>query len=66
MPGTYIRPEGSPVWVFFGVVAALTFTLLGWHNWYIDCIQRLNFPLNTPYFNLISPGTCCPHPPRRP
>ena len=30
-----VRPEGSPVWVFFGVIAALTFTLLGWHNWYV-------------------------------
>lgn len=28
-----IRPEGSVLWVFFGVVAALTFTLLGWNNW---------------------------------
>ena len=23
------------MWVFFGIVAALTFTLLGWHNWYL-------------------------------
>lgn len=29
MPGTYIRPEGNAVWVTFGVVGALTFTLLG-------------------------------------
>jgi hypothetical protein len=29
-PGSYIRPEGNPVWVAFGVVAALTVTLLGW------------------------------------
>ena len=29
-PGSYIRPEGNPAWVAFGVVAALTFTLLGW------------------------------------
>ena len=23
------------MWVYFGVTAALTFTLLGWHNWYV-------------------------------
>ena len=34
-PGSNIRPDGSPTWVFFGIVAALTFTLLGWHNWYV-------------------------------
>ena len=34
-PASAIRPEGGPVWVFFGIVAALTFTLLGWHNWYL-------------------------------
>jgi len=34
-PASPIRPEGSPVWVAFGIVAALTFTLLGWHNWYV-------------------------------
>jgi hypothetical protein len=34
-PGSYIRPEGNAVWVTFGVIAALTFTLLGWHNWYM-------------------------------
>ncbi len=33
-PGSNIRPDGSPTWVIFGVVSALTFTLLGWHNWY--------------------------------
>ena len=32
-PASSIRPEGSVVWVVFGVVAALSFTLLGWHNW---------------------------------
>lgn len=32
-PASPIRPEGSFVWVVFGVVAALSFTLLGWHNW---------------------------------
>ena len=32
-PATFIRPEGNAVWVCFGLVAALTFTLLGWHNW---------------------------------
>eukprot|EP01038_Epipyxis_sp_PR26KG_P008880 gene8880-11977_t len=34
-PASSIRPEGNAVWVFYGVVAALTFTLLGWHNWYV-------------------------------
>ncbi len=29
-PGSYIRPEGNPIWVALGVVAALSFTLLGW------------------------------------
>lgn len=28
-PASSIRPEGNVVWVFYGVVAALTFTLLG-------------------------------------
>lgn len=28
-PGSSVRPEGSAVWVYFGVTAALTFTLLG-------------------------------------
>ena len=32
-PGSSVRPEGSATWIFFGVTAALTFTLLGWHNW---------------------------------
>lgn len=30
-----VRPEGNATWVFFGITAALTFTLLGWHNWYV-------------------------------
>lgn len=34
-PASPIRPEGNAVWVAFGIVAALTFTLLGWHNWYV-------------------------------
>jgi len=34
-PASSIRPEGNAVWVAFGVIAALTFTLLGWHNWYV-------------------------------
>ena len=34
-PASSIRPEGNAVWVFFGIIAALTFTLLGWHNWYV-------------------------------
>jgi hypothetical protein len=34
-PASSIRPEGGPAWVFFGVTAAVTFTLLGWHNWYV-------------------------------
>jgi hypothetical protein len=34
-PASSIRPEGSATWVFFGIVAALSFTLLGWHNWYV-------------------------------
>lgn len=32
-PGSSVRPEGSAVWIYFGVTAALSFTLLGWHNW---------------------------------
>lgn len=32
-PGSAIRPEGNAVWVTFGIVVAITFTLLGWHNW---------------------------------
>lgn len=34
-PATSIRPEGSAAWIFYGIIAALTFTLLGWHNWYL-------------------------------
>lgn len=34
-PASFIRPEGHFIWVCFGIVAALTFTLLGWHNWYV-------------------------------
>ncbi|KAJ1432800.1 hypothetical protein B484DRAFT_394774 [Ochromonadaceae sp. CCMP2298] len=34
-PGSSVRPEGSAIWVYYGVTAALTFTLLGWHNWYV-------------------------------
>jgi hypothetical protein len=34
-PGSSVRPEGSATWIYFGVTAALTFTLLGWHNWYV-------------------------------
>lgn len=34
-PASPIRPEGSFTWVSFGVIAAITFTLLGWHNWYV-------------------------------
>jgi hypothetical protein len=32
-PASSIRPEGNIVWVVFGIIAALSFTLLGWHNW---------------------------------
>jgi len=32
-PASSIRPEGNIPWVFFGIIAALSFTLLGWHNW---------------------------------
>lgn len=32
-PGSAIRPEGSATWIVFGVIVALTFTLLGWHHW---------------------------------
>lgn len=32
-PGSSIRPEGNASWVSFGIVAAFSFTLLGWHNW---------------------------------
>lgn len=34
-PGAAIRPEANALWVVFGIIAALTFTLLGWHNWYM-------------------------------
>ena len=34
-PASAIRPEGGPIWVFFGVIAAVSFTLLGWHHWYV-------------------------------
>ena len=34
-PASFIRPEGNAPWVACGIVAALTFTLLGWHNWYV-------------------------------
>lgn len=34
-PGASIRPEANLLWVVFGVIAAVTFTLLGWHNWYV-------------------------------
>ncbi len=34
-PASSIRPEGSATWIFFGIIAALTFTLLGWHHWYV-------------------------------
>lgn len=34
-PGAAIRPEANALWVVFGIIAALTFTLLGWHNWYV-------------------------------
>ena len=30
-----IRPEANVLWVVFGIIAALTFTLLGWYNWYV-------------------------------
>jgi len=32
-PSSSIRPEGNATWVFFGLVAALSFILLNWHNW---------------------------------
>ena len=32
-PASSIRPEGNVTWVVFGVVAALSFILLGWHHW---------------------------------
>eukprot|EP00602_Paraphysomonas_sp_CaronLab_P003263 CAMPEP_0185019062 /NCGR_PEP_ID=MMETSP1103-20130426/1672_1 /TAXON_ID=36769 /ORGANISM="Paraphysomonas bandaiensis, Strain Caron Lab Isolate" /LENGTH=547 /DNA_ID=CAMNT_0027549141 /DNA_START=667 /DNA_END=2310 /DNA_ORIENTATION=- len=32
-PASPVRPEGNVPWVFFGVIAALSFILLGWHNW---------------------------------
>ena len=32
-PASSVRPEGNVTWVLFGIVAALTFTLLGWHSW---------------------------------
>lgn len=34
-PGAAIRPEANALWVVFGIIAAITFTLLGWHNWYV-------------------------------
>ena len=32
-PASSIRPEGNVVWVIFGIISALSFILLGWHNW---------------------------------
>lgn len=32
-PSSSIRPEGNATWVFFGLVTALSFILLNWHNW---------------------------------
>lgn len=32
-PASAIRPEGSFTWIVFGIIVALTFTLLGWHHW---------------------------------
>mmetsp|Transcript_13338 Transcript_13338/g.13831 ORF Transcript_13338/g.13831 Transcript_13338/m.13831 type:complete len:658 (+) Transcript_13338:26-1999(+) len=32
-PASLVRPEGNASWVFFGSIAALSFILLGWHNW---------------------------------
>jgi len=32
-PGSAVRAEGNLVWVLFGMVAAFTLILLGWHNW---------------------------------
>ena len=32
-PASFIRPEGNVVWVFYGIIAALSFTLFGWDNW---------------------------------
>lgn len=32
-PASSVRPEGNVTWVMFGIIAALTFTLLGWHSW---------------------------------
>ena len=29
-PASSIRPEGNAVWVFFGIISALSFILLGW------------------------------------
>lgn len=37
-PGSPVRAEGNVTWVFFGIVAALTLMLLGWHNW--DVLPR--------------------------
>lgn len=37
-PGSSVKAEGNAVWVFFGIVAALTLMLLGWHNW--DVLPR--------------------------
>ena len=28
-PASSIRPEGNAIWVIFGIITALTFTLLG-------------------------------------
>ncbi|CAM9795574.1 unnamed protein product, partial [Phaeothamnion confervicola] len=32
-PGSAVRPETSAAWLAFGVVAACTFTLIGWRKW---------------------------------
>jgi len=31
--GLIYLSSGNATWVFFGIIVALTFTLLGWHNW---------------------------------
>lgn len=42
-PGSPVRAEANAVWVFFGIVAALTLMLLGWRNW--DILPRTRVSL---------------------
>lgn len=66
-PSSSIRPEGNAVWVFFGIIAALTFTLLGWYVPYV--LQRIlyrgktntsSYSINPHSFNCSLPLSTLP------